>query len=66
MATAADYRCADHSTLLEDRVFDHTPPPFLLIDALCTDDPEPCRFDRVWSPVAIGAVQGAGGSPARS
>lgn len=72
MATAADYRCQDHGTLIEDAVFDGIPPGMLMSKA-CEipgdkpdDEPQDCVFKRVWSPVAIGAVAGAGGSPART
>lgn len=67
----ADYRCPEHGTVLEDLMFDHTPPGH--INSTACEIPEPdrdaherCTFNRVWGPVAIGSVKGAGGSPART
>lgn len=65
MASRADYACPEHGTYLEDLVFDHTPPGHITQDSVCVDG-ETCVLTRKWSPVAIGAVKGAGGSPART
>lgn len=64
MPVSADFQCPEHGTYLEDLVFDHTPPSDVRKDSLCVDG-ETCVFVRKWSPVAIGAVPGAGGSPSR-
>lgn len=72
MATRADYRCEDCGEVREF-AFDGTPPP--VHTARCCvamrdrngviDDVDHSRFVRKWGPVSIGAVAGAGGSPAR-
>lgn len=70
MASRADYKCDEHGTVLCDLLFDHIPTGH--INSRACEVPEPdgdahevCTFRRIWGPVSIGAVSGAGGSPSR-
>lgn len=62
----ADYRCTDC-----DKVSEHVVTGDELWARCCMpeesmDQYEVSRHVRVWTPVSIGAVSGAGGSPART
>lgn len=62
MTAMADFRCdsCGRTVEIELRVWDEHRP-------WCSFDTDVCdgRLRRVWSPVSIGRVDGAGGSPAR-
>jgi hypothetical protein len=64
VATRITMRCREHGTE-RDFFFDNTPPA-VHHDSGCEHDEPACTFDRVWTAPAIGAVKGAGGSPART